>query len=86
MKNKSIVTGCPALLYTLLGPPISVRQACRLRGSMLSYNMRRERIVIFAAFCGLIKLILAALPESAILASFCRVLPAGFRGCLVAFV
>ena len=44
------------------------------------YNMRREpcdwmmkRIVIFAAFCGLIKLILAALPESAILASFCRV-------------
>ena len=32
-----------------------------------------KRIVIFAAFCGLIKLILAALPESAILASFCRV-------------
>lgn len=32
-----------------------------------------KRIVIFAVFCGLIKLILAALPESAILASFCRV-------------
>lgn len=30
-------------------------------------------IVIFAVFCGLIKLILAALPESAVLASFCRV-------------
>ena len=32
-----------------------------------------KRIVIFAALCGVMKLILAALPESAILASFCRV-------------
>ena len=32
-----------------------------------------KRIVIFAACCGLIKLILAALPDSVILASFCRV-------------
>ena len=32
-----------------------------------------KRIAIFAAFCGLIKLILAVLPEPAILASFCRV-------------
>ena len=30
-------------------------------------------IVIFAALCGVMKLVLAALPESAILASFCRV-------------
>ena len=54
-----------------------------------------KRIVILIAFCGLIKLILAALPESAILASFCRV-PAevaafypkfgsrGFRYCRIA--
>ena len=32
-----------------------------------------KRIVIFAVFCGLIKLILAALPDSAVIASFCRV-------------
>ena len=32
-----------------------------------------KRIVIFAALCGVMKLILAALPESAILALFCRV-------------
>ena len=32
-----------------------------------------KRIVIFAALCGVMKLILAALPDSAILASFCRV-------------
>ena len=32
-----------------------------------------KRIVIFAALCGVMKLILAALPDSVILASFCRV-------------
>ena len=32
-----------------------------------------KRIVIFAALCGVMKLILAVLPEPAILASFCRV-------------
>ena len=32
-----------------------------------------KRIVIFAAWCGVMKLMLAALPDSAILASFCRV-------------
>ena len=32
-----------------------------------------KRIVIFAALCGVMKLILAALPDSAIRASFCRV-------------
>lgn len=32
-----------------------------------------KRIVIFAALCGVMKLILAALPESVILDSFCRV-------------
>lgn len=32
-----------------------------------------KRIAIFAAWCGLLKLILAFLPDSAILASFCRV-------------
>ena len=31
-----------------------------------------KRIVIFAALCGVMKLMLAALPDSAILASFCR--------------
>lgn len=32
-----------------------------------------KRIVIFAALCGVLKLMLAVLPDSAILASFCRV-------------
>ena len=32
-----------------------------------------KRIAIFAAWCGLLKLILAFSPDSAILASFCRV-------------
>ena len=32
-----------------------------------------KRIVIFAALCGVMKLILAVLPDSVILASFCRV-------------
>ena len=32
-----------------------------------------KRIVIFAALCGVMKLILVALPDSVILASFCRV-------------
>ena len=32
-----------------------------------------KRIVIFAALCGVMKLILAALPDSVILSSFCRV-------------
>ena len=32
-----------------------------------------KRIVIFAALCGVMKMILAVLPESAIFASFCRV-------------
>ena len=32
-----------------------------------------KRIAIFAAWCGLLKMILAFLPDSAILASFCRV-------------
>ena len=32
-----------------------------------------KRIVIFAALCGVMKLILAVLPEPVILASFCRV-------------
>lgn len=32
-----------------------------------------KRIVIFAALCGVMKLILAVLPESTVLASFCRV-------------
>ena len=34
---------------------------------------KTKRIVIFAAWCGVIKLILAVSPESMILASFCRV-------------
>ena len=38
-----------------------------------------KRMVIFAALCGVMKLILAALPDSAILASFCRV-PAEVAG------
>ena len=32
-----------------------------------------KRIAIFAALCGVMKLVLAVLPEPAILASFCRV-------------